>query len=481
MKKTIFYGVFLLIAFVILGSSMVLYFYFEHAKKNIHDMIFHRMLNEISSISENLKNDILKRCPFNVDCYEYLKTHPKVQKEIQSHFSLLSTHNIKFIYLLGVEKNNKLVFLADGSKTDRGEFGEIFEPLYKEKYMKLKPHYFFQRRTTGLYLTYITPITENKKLRALIVVDVPYNFLKFVNSILNDLNTHIYIIMAFSFIFVLILFYFAYYDYKREIEKEKLLEQLRKANEELEENVRKKVEEIRKKDVLILHQSKLASLGEMLTMIAHQWRQPLNSLSTAAVTLLVKNEMGSFDKKECLDFAKFVENQTQKLSEIIDDFMNLSKPTKEKEEFYLKEIIDDVLKLVEVQLKNHGITLEVDIKNNLKIKNYKKELSHVLINLITNARDALDMSKNEKKIIKIYTEEDEKYIKIIVEDNGGGIPEKIKDRIFEPYFTTKSPAKGTGIGLYMSKKIVEERLNGELYFENTTDGVRFIVKLKKEN
>ncbi len=216
-------------------------------------------------------------------------------------------------------------------------------------------------------------------------------------------------------------------------------------------------------------------------MIAHQWRQPLNALSAAAIHLELKMEMGRVDKDEVIKFTQFVQEETQRLSKTIDDFMNFSRPDEKKEEFYLTDVINDVIKMIKVQLQNHDIDIEVDIPKDFKIKSYKKVIGHILLNLISNARDALDASNIENKKIIITAKEDEDGIEIIVYDNAGPILDDIKDRVFEPYFTTKEQGKGTGLGLYMSKKLSEEKLKGELYFRNKKDGVEFILKLRREN
>ena len=494
-KKFYYFIAFVVLALSVLTATIFLAIDFKDTNRKIHNLIFQRMLGEVKSITDNYKQHILEFLPKDSNnWYEYLKTHPKIRIHLQKDMELLSTKNIKYIYFLGV-KNGRLVFFADGSKEDKAEFGEVFEPIQAKEYEKLKPHFFLHKKVRGLYLTYINPIVIDGKLKGMIVADVPVRFLHFVKFLINNLSKPVNWILAFSFILVALLFSFAYFDYKRERELvqktkelaqaneklEKLNNELKKMNEELEEKVKEKVQEIRNKDVIILNQSKLAALGEMLNMIAHQWRQPLNSLSAFAITIQMKYEFGELEDKECLEFAKFVEAQTQKMSEIIDDFMNFAKPNEEKEEFNLKDVIEEVIKIVEVQLKNHNIKVEIDLSTDEKIKSYKKELSHVLLNLISNARDALDNIEKDDKWIKIYTQNDGNYIKIIVEDNGGGIAKEIKDRIFEPYFTTKDKSKGTGLGLYMSKKIVEERLGGVLEFENTKDGAKFVIKLKKEN
>ena len=486
MKKS-FFILFLLLAISVLLVSAFLFIDFNKAKHSIYRIIFNRMINQVYSISDNLKKDILKYLPQNENWFDFLKTHPKIRAHIQEDFSLVASHNIKYIYLLGV-KRNKLIFLADGSKEDRAEFGEIFEPINKKEFESLKPHYFYHRKLKSLFLTYIDPIVINNKLKGFIVIDLSVGFSHFIKKILEDLSKSIYLILFFSIVLFVLLIFFAHFDLKREREKEELLLKLTEANlklertnKELEQKVMEKVEEIRKKDLVILNQSKLAAMGEMLNMIAHQWRQPLNALSAAAIKIELESEMKGIDEESCIKFAKFVEDSTQRLSEIINDFMNFSKNEKDKEEFFIKDVVKEVIKLSNEQLKNHNISVIVDIDDNLKIKSFKKDLMHVLLNLVSNARDVLDERKKEDKEIKIYATKEGKIVKIIVEDNAGGVDEKIKDRIFEPYFTTKAPNKGTGIGLYMSKKIVEEKLNGRLYFENTDKGAKFIIELKDED
>ncbi len=479
MKRS-FYIIFLFLAVVILVTGAVLFFSFKDAKKNIHIKIFDRTITNVESLTYNYKKELLKVLPKNENWYEYLKANPNIQKHLENELSLLATKNIKYVYLLGV-KNGRYYFLVDGSQTDKAEFGEIFEPMDKKGFLSLKPHYFFHKKLKSVYLTYLNPVVVNHKIKAIIVMDLPMSFLDFIKNILNNLTIRVYIILFFSFLLFVLIIFFAYFDFKREKEKEKLLQQLQEANKTLSKKIKQKVGELRQKDALILNQGKLASLGEMLNMIAHQWRQPLNAMSAGAIRLDLKAEMEEdISEKEISDFAKFVQEETQKLSSVIDDFMNFSKPDEKKEEFYVSEVIEDVLKMIKVQLLNHNIEIKVNVSENLHIKSYKKVIENILLNLISNARDALDEVDIKNKEIVISSKEAKDCIEIKVYDNAGKIPKDIAKRIFEPYFTTKEQGKGTGIGLYMSKKLAEEKLKGKLEFENKEDGVEFILKLRKE-
>jgi len=249
---------------------------------------------------------------------------------------------------------------------------------------------------------------------------------------------------------------------------------INKLNKSLEEKISKAIKENQKKEQLLFQQSKLAAMGEMIGAIAHQWRQPLNTLSLN-IQLLVDD---FFDKKVdeeyILSFEKKNLNIVNFMSKTIDDFRNFFKKDKEKQEFELLEAVIDVLKLIDKQLKNHNISIEIH-GDDSKIIGYKNEFKQVILNIINNAREAIVKNNTKNGTISINIKNNI----ITITDNGGGIPKEIQNRIFEPYFTTKG-AKGTGIGLYMSKIIIEEHMNGKLYFINENDKTTFIIDFKGE-
>ncbi len=237
------------------------------------------------------------------------------------------------------------------------------------------------------------------------------------------------------------------------------------------------ITEMKFKDTLISQQSKLAQMGEMVTMIAHQWRQPLNAISAAAIKLSMQNEMDMITSKSIKETTAFIEDMTQDMSQTINDFMNFTKPTDEKKLVKLQDIIDDIMRLMSAQLKNHNIEFISEIEEGLSFLTYKKDLEHVFINLFSNARDAFEEGDREVKQIRVkaYVEDERCIIK--VSDTAGGIKSDVIGRIFEPYFTTKEQGKGTGLGLFMSKKMVLETLSGRLDVENIDDGVEFTLVL----
>jgi len=251
-------------------------------------------------------------------------------------------------------------------------------------------------------------------------------------------------------------------------------------NKSLEDKIQKRIEEIRKKDQILLHQSKLAAMGEMIGAIAHQWRQPLNALAINIQMLEDLYEDGALDKETLQEIIEKNMQIIQFMSITIDDFRNFFRKDKEKIEFDIKEVIEKTLNLQRPQLRNHNIHIESDLES-IKIKGFKNEFMQVILNIISNAKDAIEEKRNREGkfegFIKIKTYKKESEIIIEIEDNGGKIPDDIKNRVFEPYFTTKEEGKGTGMGLYMTKKIIE-RMNGTIEIENIKGGAKFIIKIK---
>ncbi len=243
----------------------------------------------------------------------------------------------------------------------------------------------------------------------------------------------------------------------------------------------KLIEENRKKDEIMLAQSRHAAMGEMISMIAHQWRQPIAVIAMWANNIVADVDMDEMNSKNFKDYADNIVNQTKHLSSTIDDFRNFFKPNKEKENIVLKDIMEECLAVVNKSLENNNIQVEKNYKSQNKIKIHSRELVQVYINLIKNAKDALieNNIKNAKITINIY--EDNDNIITEIRDNAKGIDEDIILKIFEPYFTTKSVQSGTGLGLYISKIIVEKHLHGIIGVDNINNGACFTILLPKEN
>lgn len=236
--------------------------------------------------------------------------------------------------------------------------------------------------------------------------------------------------------------------------------------------------EIKEKDKQLLMQAKHAQMGEMINMIAHQWRQPLNAINASAIELSIKNELDMLDNDHLETSLQFIQGMTHKMSKTIDDFMNFSRPNNKKEMVNLTNVLDEILSIMKAQLVAHSIEIEVVNEDDIILETLKQELSHVLLNLIANARDALnEIDKEDKKItIKVYKKDDYFYIEVL--DNGYGVSQDIADKIFNPYFTTKEQGVGTGLGLYMSKKILNEVLGGDIKVISSKEGGIFVISIR---
>ncbi len=237
--------------------------------------------------------------------------------------------------------------------------------------------------------------------------------------------------------------------------------------------------QLKEKEEMMLAQSRNAAMGEMISMIAHQWRQPITTISMNANNIIADIELNEFNEEIIKNIAYNIGEQTQFLSKTIDDFRNFFKEDKEIEVFKVSELIKELDTILLASIKNNNIIYTVEYDQNLSISTHKRELLQVLLNLVKNAKEALIENKENNKIIKLFFKEEDENIQIIVEDNAGGIKEENLDKIFKAYFTTKKEMNGTGLGLYMSKMIIERNLKGMINVTNEKDGAQFIVTIKK--
>lgn len=236
-------------------------------------------------------------------------------------------------------------------------------------------------------------------------------------------------------------------------------------------------EELKDQEKIMIAQSRHAAMGEMVSMIAHQWRQPITVISMGANNILADIDLNQIDAEEFKVQARGILNQTQHLSKTIDDFRDFFRPDKEIEEVRVKDVLEEAYKIIGKSLEHSAVTYHVSHESVQTIKTYSRELLQVYINLLKNAKEALvDHREDERKIEVSIRDEDDLVITKVC-DNGSGIEEAIIDRVFEPYFSTKDAQTGTGLGLYMSKTIVEKHLHGKIEVKNTQDGVCFIISL----
>jgi PAS domain S-box-containing protein len=259
-----------------------------------------------------------------------------------------------------------------------------------------------------------------------------------------------------------------------DVTKQKLLEQNLQAM--VSEETTKRME----KEKLLLQQSKMAMMGEMIGAIAHQWRQPLNALAINVQDAQMAYRFGELDSVYIDKFTTDSMTVIQSMSKTIDDFRDFFKPTKTKENFQVEASIQQALYVMSPLLRTNGINLEFTPDKEYQTFGYKNEFQQVIIILLSNAKDALvELEVSNPYIdIQIHNKSDNQ-IEITISDNAGGIPDDIVDRIFEPYFTTKEQGKGTGIGLYMAKEIIERQMGGSLSVENNKNGAKFTILLRQ--
>ncbi|MFA6193086.1 MAG: MASE3 domain-containing protein [Sulfurimonas sp.] len=240
-------------------------------------------------------------------------------------------------------------------------------------------------------------------------------------------------------------------------------------------------QELKQKDELMIAQSRSAAMGEMISMIAHQWRQPISVISMSANNMLLDLELGNLNDDEVQQEANDILEQTRYLSNTIDDFRDFFKPSKELEEVNIEELLENSLNMMSKSLENSSIVYKINIAPTPKIKVYSRELVQVFINILKNAKEALVENRNEEeREIVVSIKDTENSIIIDMCNNGGSIEEHNLAKIFDPYFSTKNSKSGTGIGLYMSKMIIEKHINGTLSVINTKDGVCFCIELQKK-
>ncbi len=252
-------------------------------------------------------------------------------------------------------------------------------------------------------------------------------------------------------------------------------------NDSLQSKVNSAVEEVRKKDELMLQQTKLAQMGEMIAMIAHQWRQPLSSISAISTKIQLSLALDEEIKKESLtQELGTIDKRITLLSNTIDDFRNFYNTNHEKKEFDLSHTIHQAIEVLTPAIENAEVTLE--FKNSLtsRVTSLESELIQVLMNIIKNAIDILNEQDIERKIT-VTAYQDSEHTYIVIKDNAGGVAEKIIDKIFNPYFSTKKEKHGMGLGLYMSKLIIQEHCDGQLDVHNTDKGAVFTISFPLEN
>lgn len=253
--------------------------------------------------------------------------------------------------------------------------------------------------------------------------------------------------------------------------------QLQELNQTLEQRVEEEVAKNKEKQKMLFWQSRMASLGQMLANIAHQWRQPLTELSLTVFNM--KKSAKSNDIEKVQAYYKESLSIVENMSQTIDDFSNFFNPNKAKEKFYLDKAVDEALLITKKLIQKQNIKIETSYEK-IEVFGVLNELSQVIINLIQNSSEAYNINKIEQKIISVIIKKGENCAILKFRDSAGGAENKTLDKIFEPYFTTKHQSNGTGLGLFMSKMIIEKSLDGIVVVKNYNNGLEFTIKIPLE-
>ena len=339
-----------------------------------------------------------------------------------------------------VEKYSKSNFL--NIKVSKDSVKEILKIMKTDQAISVFNE---QTQKTKSFLPVRNPITNQVVAFLSITSDGQY--------VINE-KSNFYKIFSLISLFIFIVSGLIYREFQNQESKNRLLDENLKQLETLQQ------------------QSKLASMGEMIGAIAHQWRQPLNAISMSIQNLDDDYEDGLIDEKFLDEFISKNNDIVKFMSRTIDDFRNFFRVDKSKEDFSVMKAIEDTLSIQEALLKNSYIEAKLS-GNDFEIHGYKSEFQQVMLNLINNAKDEI-IEKNIKEGEINITLNGKT---ITIEDNAGGVPSEIINRIFEPYFTTKEQGKGTGIGLYMSKMIIENNLGGKIKVLNNKRGAIFVIEL----
>jgi len=291
--------------------------------------------------------------------------------------------------------------------------------------------------------------------------------------------------IVYSMLLSLIILVFYINERQKRYLEEKIHEktkELKKLNSALHNSIKEEVHKNTKQEEELIKSLQKAQMAEMIGNVAHQWRQPLSLISTLSSSVLLYKEMGDLKDEYLIKSMNQIENSTKYLSETLDTFKNFIKNDKVLKLQSAESNICDAIAILNTVLKNNNIYLKENFDKtlNTNINIVSGELPQVIINIINNSIDALVENEIENKQIEISLIKNDNYVLITIEDNAQGIPDEYIKSIFDPYFTTKSDTQGTGLGLYMSCRIIKESIKGDIYVKNTNKGAKFYIEIPIE-
>jgi C4-dicarboxylate-specific signal transduction histidine kinase len=457
----------------------------ENKEKIKNDIIFQIVMLKFKYGSELLhnKDEIIKylsRIPFNNEKSDYIFVYELLKKDGGDDFARLVLNpnrkdlegkliSTNYTDVSGFRFREK--FLQDINK-----YGDSFVTYTYSKTndtiaQKISYFYYFKELNwviaKGIYIDDIQKELSIKK------EELQKNIFKIVNE---NILYFLLFTLCMSIIAYLMGKKVSSILLEKDIQVENSTNALKQLNSELDSRIKKEIEKNNEKEQLLIQKSKFIALGEMISLIAHQWRQPISEIGAIIMNIKMYDKMKKLDSQVLDSKTKQIDNLLEYMSQTIDDFRYFFKPNRKKQTFLIESSIARVLKIVHPMLKENRIHIETNIDTSIEITNFQNELEQVLLNLIGNAKDALVSDEIKNPLISITLEKKEK-IYLSIKDNANGVNHEIQDKIFDPYFTTKDEAVGTGIGLYMSKTIIEKNIQGELILSSSKKGSCFTIIL----
>jgi len=441
----------------IVGDSSEILFSKDREKYFLGTLMTHYLPELLTSL--RLSQNILKK-------YKNNNSITKREKNI------FTEHN-KLIYLSSDEVDNiiKLLNKYRDTKNLQDTIGIIKDSLKNLK--NIKKALLFSKNNHLNHSIYLNEISNTLKATEILTeenITLLKNLLKSDEEHLNRQITLYNFLQFFIIVLVTLISLYFFRVFNSNVEKDKELVEL---NKSLVRRVKLAVNESKKREQLLEKQTHLAQMGEMISMIAHQWRQPLNAISLTTSNLRFKIIMDNIEKNYFEKEILLIDEYTQHLSKTIDDFRGFFKEDKTKTKTSFQKIVESTLSIVRASTESKKIKIITHYNTQLPLETFENEIKQVVLNIIKNAEDAL--LERDIKNPTITIEINKHFLSI--KDNAGGINEDILDNIFNPYFSTKKEKDSTGLGLYMSKIIIEEHCDGELRVYNDNDGAIFTIKI----
>lgn len=503
--KTIHSRIFIILSFLIALSAIVIYAYMLHELKT-------RTYKSFDSVTQTINNALVK----NIRGYVYNKDKENIQHSIDSIKSEY-IHNI-----LILDTNGNVISAQKNSKNHTGIY-KHFKALKQSSGLSLKDdgQYLILNTFELLEVTLGYLVVEgntkhylnelNEKLRALIIlilslffiaIALAYYLSKSISKPLNNIietlhNTQDHELLVFKqeseeeFKYLTKSIeekHNALLHLNAQLEDEVNIKiaELQNLNQSLEQKVSDAVKDAQAKEQLFQQQARLAQMGEMISMIAHQWRQPLAAIASAMMVIDRHIETDKFDLDNSNDRGKFflfleekhesIHENIQHLSSTTEEFRDFFNPNTEQDFISINVPVEKALNLMKTSISNNGIKITTDINSNKKCRLYQNKVMQVILNILKNASDSLMESETNNKHIQITTYDTHHEAIVKICDNGIGIPKEVEEKIFDPYFSTKGKKIGTGLGLYMSKTIIEEHNSGKIELRTDHEKTCFILR-----